>query len=156
MTNDDGLFRHRPRVLATAEELGNIRASCRVHGIHHSIFYRWNALAGRQELEMLRSGNAGPQMPHAISVVVAQGILAYALAFPGQGYGSILTTSASRRCALPGQLRRTRGRTASTSATPTRRNSIPNRARSRSADVKPDAASCGPLPLPLPLPCAAV
>lgn len=38
MTNDDALFRHRLRVLATAKELGNIRAACRIHGIHHSTF----------------------------------------------------------------------------------------------------------------------
>jgi transposase InsO family protein len=86
VTNDDALFRHRLRVLATARELGNVRAACRIHGIHHSSFYRWKALVDRQGLEMLRPRERrAPQMPNAISAVVEQRILAYALAFPGQG-----------------------------------------------------------------------
>jgi transposase InsO family protein len=86
VTNDDALFRHRLRVLATAQELGNVRAACRIHGIHHSTFYRWKALAERQGLEMLRPRERrAPQMPNAISMMVEQRILSYALAFPGQG-----------------------------------------------------------------------
>lgn len=86
VTNDDALYRHRLRVLATAQELGNVRAACRIHGIHHSTFYRWKALVDRQGLEMLRPRERrAPQMPNAISVVLEQRILAYALAFPGQG-----------------------------------------------------------------------
>ena len=86
MNNDDALFRHRLRVLATAQELGNVRAACRIHGVHHSTFYRWKAMAERQGLEMLRPRERrAPQMPNAIPVMVEQRILAYALAFPGQG-----------------------------------------------------------------------
>jgi transposase InsO family protein len=86
VTNDDALFRHRLRVMATAHELGNVRAACRIHGIHHSTYYRWKALADRQGLEMLRPRERrAPQMPNAIPVVIEQRILAYALAFPGQG-----------------------------------------------------------------------
>jgi transposase InsO family protein len=86
VTNDDALFRYRERVLATAKELGNVRAACRIHGIHHSTFYRWKALVERQGLEMLRPRERrAAQMPNAFSVVVEQRILAYALAFPGQG-----------------------------------------------------------------------
>jgi hypothetical protein len=48
------LFRHRLRVCATAREIGNVRAACRIHGIHHSSFYRSKALVDRQGLEMLR------------------------------------------------------------------------------------------------------
>jgi transposase InsO family protein len=86
VTNDDALFRHRLRVMATAEELGNIRAACRIHGIHHSTYYRWKALVERQGLEMLRPRERrAPQMPNAIPLFIEQRILAYALAFPGQG-----------------------------------------------------------------------
>jgi transposase InsO family protein/transposase-like protein len=86
VTNDDALFRHRLRVMATARELGNVRAACRIHGIHHSTFYRWKALADRHGLDMLRPRERrAPQMPNAIPVVIEQRILAYALAFPGQG-----------------------------------------------------------------------
>lgn len=86
MTNDDALFRYRLRVMATAVELGNVRATCRMFGIHHSTFYRWKALVDRHGLEMLRPRERrAPQMPNAISVLVEQRVLAYALAFPGQG-----------------------------------------------------------------------
>ena len=65
MTNDGALFRHRLRVRATAQELGNVRAACRIHGIHHSTYYRWKALADRQGLEMLRPRERrAPQMPN--------------------------------------------------------------------------------------------
>jgi transposase InsO family protein len=86
VTNDDALYRFRLRVLAAAHELGNVRAACRMFGVHHSTFYRWKALADRQGLEMLRPRERrAPQMPNALSVLVEQRILAYALAFPGQG-----------------------------------------------------------------------
>ncbi len=47
MTPDDVLYRFRQRTLALAEELGNVRAACRVMGIHPSTFYRWRRDAER-------------------------------------------------------------------------------------------------------------
>jgi transposase InsO family protein len=86
VTNDDALFRYRLRVFAAAAELGNVRAACRMFGIHHSTFYRWKALVDRHGLEMLRPRERrAAQMPNATPVMVEQRILAYALAFPGQG-----------------------------------------------------------------------
>ena len=41
MILDDSIYRFRLRALALTEELGNVRAACRVMGIHHSPFYRW-------------------------------------------------------------------------------------------------------------------
>ena len=46
MGNDDALYRFRLGVFALAKELGNVRAACRVMGIHHSTFYRWGEPAG--------------------------------------------------------------------------------------------------------------
>jgi transposase InsO family protein len=86
VTNDDALFRYRLRVMAAAKELGNVRAACRMFGVHHSTYYRWKALAERQGLEMLRPRERrAPQMPNAIPAFIEQRILAYALANPGQG-----------------------------------------------------------------------
>ena len=45
MTPEDSIYRVRLRTLALAEELGNVRAACRVMGIHHSTFYRWKRQA---------------------------------------------------------------------------------------------------------------
>jgi hypothetical protein len=38
VSSDDVLYRFRLRALALAGELGNVRAACRVLGIHHSTF----------------------------------------------------------------------------------------------------------------------
>ncbi|MCY3783312.1 MAG: helix-turn-helix domain-containing protein [Chloroflexi bacterium] len=41
MTHDDVLYRFRLRLFALAEELGNVRAACRILGVHPSTYYRW-------------------------------------------------------------------------------------------------------------------
>ena len=80
MTNDDALFRFRLRVMALAKELGNVRAACRVFGIHHSTYYRWRAQAVRHgSTEMLRPRERrAPRMPNATSHLVEGRVLAYA------------------------------------------------------------------------------
>jgi transposase InsO family protein len=86
LTNDDALCRFRLSVFALAQELGNVRAACRIFGIHHSTYYRWRALVLRYGTELLRPRERrAPQMPNAISPMVEQRVLAYALAYPGQG-----------------------------------------------------------------------
>ena len=87
MTNDDALFRFRLRVMALAKELGNVRAACRVFGIHHSTYYRWRSQMVRHgSTEMLRPRERrAPRMPNATSHLVEGRVLAYALARPGQG-----------------------------------------------------------------------
>ena len=73
MTPDDQLYRFRQRTLALAEELGNVRAACRVMGIHASTFYRWRRDAERYGLEMLRPRERRrPRMPNATSPFVEQ------------------------------------------------------------------------------------
>jgi transposase InsO family protein len=86
VTQDDVLYRFRLRALALAQELGNVRAACRALGIHHSTFYRWQRMARRQGLEMLRPRERrAPQMPNATSPMIEQRVLAFALAHPGFG-----------------------------------------------------------------------
>ena len=49
---------------ALAAELGNVRAARRALGIHHSTFYRWQALARRHGLEPPRPRDRrAPAMP---------------------------------------------------------------------------------------------
>ena len=91
MTNDDALFRFRLSVFALAQELGNVRAACRVFGIHHSTYYRWRALTLRYGTELLRPRERRRQMPNATSPMIEQGVLAYALAHPGHGPDRIAT-----------------------------------------------------------------
>lgn len=93
MTPDDRLYRFRQRTLALAEELGNVRAACRVMGIHPSTFYRWRRDAGRYGLELLRPGaRRRPRMPDATSPFVEQRVVAFALGQPGFGPKRIAAT----------------------------------------------------------------
>ena len=86
MTADDALYRFRLRVFALAQELWNVRAACRVMGIHHSTYYRWRTQAQRFGLELLRPRERRqPRMPNATSPLIEQRVLAFALAHPGCG-----------------------------------------------------------------------
>ena len=90
MTNDDVLYRHRLRVLATAEELGSVAAACRIHGIHRSTYYRWKGMVDRFGLEVLRPRERRrPQMPNSIPVLIEHRIVAFALGHPGKGPAAI-------------------------------------------------------------------
>ena len=86
MPPEDVLYRQRLRTFALAEELGSVRAACRVMGIHHSTFYRWKAQAERYGLELLRPRERRqPRMPNATSPLVEQRVVAFALGHPGFG-----------------------------------------------------------------------
>jgi transposase InsO family protein len=86
VTHDDALFRFRLRVFAVAEELGNVRAACRMFGVHPSTFYRWRGQVLRYGLEILRPRERRPpRMPNATPVFVEQRVIAFALGHPGFG-----------------------------------------------------------------------
>lgn len=86
MTNDDVIYRSRLRLFALAEEMGSVRAACRMLGVHHSTYYRWRRLLLRYGPELLRPRERRrPRMPNALSPMVEQRILAMAIAFPGWG-----------------------------------------------------------------------
>ena len=59
MVDDDVLYRFRLRLFSLAEELGNVREACRIFGIHHSTYYRWQGQVVRFGLEMFRPRERG-------------------------------------------------------------------------------------------------
>ena len=61
MTHDDGWFRFRLRLFARAAELGNVRAACRILGVHPSTHHRWRKPARRQGLDALRPRERRPR-----------------------------------------------------------------------------------------------
>ncbi len=86
MTPDDALFRARVRVLATASELGNVRAACRLHGIHPSTYYRWRRQVERYGLEILRPRERRrPRMANSVPSVVEGRVVAFSLGHSGFG-----------------------------------------------------------------------
>jgi transposase InsO family protein len=86
VTLDDRLHRFRLRVFALARELGNARAACRLLGIHPSTDYRWRRQLLRFGPELLRPRERRrPRMPNALSPLVEQRVVAFALGHPGFG-----------------------------------------------------------------------
>jgi transposase InsO family protein len=86
VTHDDALFRFRVRLFGLATELGNVRAACRMMGVHHSTFYRWRAQLERFGPEILRPRERRqPRMANAISPMVEQRVIAFSLGHPGFG-----------------------------------------------------------------------
>jgi hypothetical protein len=53
VTQNDLLYRSRPRVFAIAAERGTVRAACRAMGIHPWTCYRWKRQLDRHGLEIL-------------------------------------------------------------------------------------------------------
>lgn len=85
MINDDALFHFRVRLFSLAGEVG-VRGACRAMGVHHSTYYRWKRQVDRFGLEILRPRERRqPRMPNAMSQLVVQRVVAFALGYPGFG-----------------------------------------------------------------------
>lgn len=98
MVNDDVLYGYRLALFSLAEELGNVRAACRIFGIHHSTYYRWRGPVLRSGLEMLRPRERRlPRMPNQTSALTEQRVLAFALGQPGLGPRRISASLAQDR-----------------------------------------------------------
>lgn len=86
MTQEDVVYRFRLRTMALARDLGNVRAACRIMGIHASSYYRWRKQVERYGLEILRPRERRrPRMPNATPLPVERRVLAFSLAHPGFG-----------------------------------------------------------------------
>ncbi len=98
MVDDDVLYRFRLRLFAVAEELHNVRAACRIFGVHPSTYYRWRPAVLRSGLEMLRPRERRPpRMPNQLSQLTEQRILAFSLGHPGLGPRRVSATLAQER-----------------------------------------------------------
>jgi transposase InsO family protein len=98
VVNDDVLFGFRLRLFSLAQELGNVRAACRIFGIHPSTYYRWRGPVLRSGLEMLRPRERRPpRMPNQLSQLTETRIVAFSLGHPGLGPRRIAATLAQQR-----------------------------------------------------------
>ena len=98
MVNDDVLYGFRLRLLSLAGELGNVRAACRIFGVHPSTYYRWRGPVLRSGLDMLRPRERRPpRMPNQTSQLTEQRVLAFSLGHPGLGPRRISATLAQER-----------------------------------------------------------
>lgn len=87
MTLEDSIHIHRLRVLREAEQLGNVSAACRRHGMSRTLFYRL-----RQRLEQYGPDGVHPKRrqarrgrPSPVSVQTERRVIAVALAWPTCG-----------------------------------------------------------------------
>src|SRR2546426_817897 len=86
VVDDDVLYRFRLRLFSLAEELHNVRAACRIFGVHPSTYYRWRPAVLASGLEMLRPRERRPpRMPNQLSPVIEERIVAFSLGHPGLG-----------------------------------------------------------------------
>lgn len=86
MTHDDVLFGFRLRLFTLAEELENVSEACRQMGVSRSTYYAWKPKLERYGLDGLRvRERRHPRMPNQIGPHIEHRILAYSLAYPGQG-----------------------------------------------------------------------
>ncbi len=86
MTHDGVLHRFRLRLSALADELGNVRAACRMLGVHPSTYYSWRRPVQRWGLDALRPRERRPpQLPNRTPPWLEQHLLALSLGHPGWG-----------------------------------------------------------------------
>src|SRR5919106_5153781 len=98
VVNDDVLYAFRLRLFSLAAELGNVRAACRIFGIHRSTYYRWRGPVLRSGLEMLRPRERrAPRMPNQTSQLTEQRVIAFSLGHPGLGPRRISATLGQER-----------------------------------------------------------
>ena len=81
MTHDDVLYRFRLRLFALSHELGNVRAACRLLGIHPSTYYRWRKPVLGWDLDALRPRERRPPPVASTDAALA------GTAHPGPGHG---------------------------------------------------------------------
>ncbi len=96
--NDDVLYKFRLRLFSLAAELGNVAEACRLMGVHRSTYYRGRGPVLRSGLEMLRPRERRPpRMPNALSPVLEERIVAFALGHPGLGPRRVAATLGQER-----------------------------------------------------------
>ena len=85
MTNDDRLLGYRLQLFALAERT-SVAEACRTFGVHRSTYYVWRRRVERHGLEVLRPRERRrPKMPNALSAMVEERVLSFAIAHPGLG-----------------------------------------------------------------------
>jgi transposase InsO family protein len=86
VTPDQIIYQRRVRVLALAEELGNVAEACRLVGVSRTSFYKWRALAEAYGLEaLIPKQRRRPQEPNATPTHVIEELLTMAVLQPTIG-----------------------------------------------------------------------
>ena len=86
MTPSEIIYHRRVRLLALADELGNISAACRQMGISRTRYYEWRRIVANYGLEaMMPKDRRTPQLPNATPTHVVEELLTLAVIEPTIG-----------------------------------------------------------------------
>jgi transposase InsO family protein len=86
VTPEQIIYQRRVRVLALADELGNVTEACRLVGVSRTSFYEWKALADAYGLDALMpKARRRPQEPNATPTHVIEELLTMAVLEPTIG-----------------------------------------------------------------------
>lgn len=97
MTPDQIIYQRRLRVLAHAEQTGNVAETCRVFGVSRTRFYEWRSIAQRYGVEALMpKQRRRPQLPNATPTHVLEVLLTLAVLQPTLGCRQLADRLADR------------------------------------------------------------
>lgn len=86
MTPAEIIYHRRVRLLALADELGNVSVACRQMGISRTRYYEWRQIVATYGLEALMpKDHRTPQMPNATPTHVVEDLLTLAVVEPTLG-----------------------------------------------------------------------
>jgi transposase InsO family protein len=86
VTPDQIIYQRRARVLALAEELGNISEACRLMGVSRTSFHQWRSMAQAYGLDaLIPKARRRPQEPNATPTHVIEELLTLAVVIPTIG-----------------------------------------------------------------------
>ena len=86
MTPSEIIYHRRVRLLALADELGNVSEACRQMGISRTRYYEWREIVADYGLEALMpKGRRTPQLPNATPTHVVEELLTLAVVEPTIG-----------------------------------------------------------------------
>ena len=97
MTRDQIIYQRRLRVLAHAEETGNVAETCRTFGVSRTRFYEWRSAAEDYGVEALMpKQRRRPQLPNATPTHVLEVLLTLAVLQPTLGCRQLADRLADR------------------------------------------------------------
>jgi transposase InsO family protein len=97
VTRDQIIYQRRLRVLAYAEQTGNVAETCRVFGVSRTRFYEWRSIAARYGVEALMpKQRRRPQLPNATPTHVIEVLLTLAVLQPTLGCRQLADRLADR------------------------------------------------------------
>ena len=97
MTPAEIIYHRRARLLALADELGNVAAACRQLGISRTRYYEWRRVVAEYGVEALMpKGRRTPQEPNATPTHVVEELLTFAVTMPTLGCRQLAERLAER------------------------------------------------------------